>query len=73
VQVQVTAGVEDEEIQRYERYVRPKMPEQHRKFFNDRSVLYIAVDNGSGVPVTGVIVGPTGAPLYLSAAAHPAI
>lgn len=63
VQTQIKAGVEDKTIARYIRSIKSDMPDQHRKFFVERSLVYIAVETeDAGAPVaTGVLAGPTGA------------
>lgn len=64
MQIQIKAGVEEKKVARYARLaIRNDMPDQHRQFFSEREVVYVAVETGDarGPVATAVLVGPTGA------------
>jgi hypothetical protein len=62
LQVQQMAGIPDATIARVERFIRPAMPDQHRNFFKERDVLYVAVQDtaGAGIARAGILAGPKG-------------
>jgi hypothetical protein len=61
LQIQVKAGVSDEEIAGYQHYVQPTMPEMRRAFFQAMDVVYMVVENADGKPAAGLIAGDAGA------------
>lgn len=65
LQVQVKAGVSDEEIAGYQRYVESTIPKQRKEFFQTRDVMYITVESVTGRPSAGIIAGDAGAAIQI--------
>lgn len=65
-QAQVRAGVSDEEIAGYQRYVEPTMPSQRREFFQMRDVVYMVVERSDCTPGIGILAGVAGASAHYS-------
>eukprot|EP00892_Ulva_mutabilis_P004906 jgi/Ulvmu1/2788/UM140_0018.1 len=59
-QIQQRAQVPDKTIWKYERFIRPAMPEEHQDFFHSRTVIYVSVQQPGQAPIAAMIAGPAG-------------
>lgn len=60
MQLQQKAKVPDDTIRRFERFIRPAMPEQHQDFFSRRTIIYVSLQRPGEQPIAALITGPAG-------------